>query len=289
MLWRVASAFRPEVPINIDRLLGASYNTRSVLEALLAHTPEFYFAYPGRIETVSSSTEIKQGHKHLVWRPSHPHEPNIMQEADTEIVISEIPATEAVYEALTIPKPNTEIDIDVQRRHAQIQIALVMIGRQLNFRTWVAQNDKSITYQNQRIGEMNNVIESLRDVQLLTAFDQAIKAALLIDCIWFRNARHMPAVFEIEHSTGVTSGLTRMKGLFETMPPVPTRWTIVAADQDRDKVMRETNRPQFRDMKPMFFPYSSVEELYSLCQRRNLKGVNDEFLDCFMEPCLENG
>ena len=133
---------------------------------------------------------------------------------------------------------------------------------------------------------MDNVIVSLQDVQLLTAFEQAIKAALLIDCIWFRNARFMPAVFEIEHSTGVTSGLTRMKGLFETMPPYPTRWTIVAGDEHRDKVMREANRPQFRNMNPKFFPYSAVEELYSLCQRRNLQGITDEFLDCFMEPCV---
>jgi hypothetical protein len=239
MLWRVANALKPEALINIDRVLGASYNTRSVLEALLAHTPEFYYAYPGRIEATSSSTKIKPGHKHLIWHPANPHSPNQLQETKTEIVISEIPATETVYEALTIPDPIADLDIDIQRRHAQIQIALVMIGRQLNFRTWIAQNDKGIVYHNQRIGEMENVIASLKDVQLLTAYDQAIKSALLIDCIWFRNARFMPAVFEIEHSTGVTSGLTRMKGLFETMPPVPTRWAIVAADGERDKVMRE--------------------------------------------------
>ena len=38
MIWRVANAIRPGVPVNIDRILGASYNTRSALEALLAHT-----------------------------------------------------------------------------------------------------------------------------------------------------------------------------------------------------------------------------------------------------------
>lgn len=287
MLWRLANALRPEVPINVDRIFGGSYNTRSVLEALLAHTPEFYYAYPGRIEATSSSTAIKRGHKHLIWRPTMPHKPNLMQKVETDIVISEIPTAETVYESLTIPEPIADLDIDIQRRHAQIQVALVMIGRQLNFRTWVAQNDKGIIYHNQRIGEMETVISSLKDVQLLTAYGQAIKAALLIDCIWFRNARFMPAVFEIEHSTGVTSGLTRMKGLFETMPPVPTRWSIVAADDEREKVIREANRPQFREMRPMFFPYSAVEELYSLCQRRNLRGVNDAFLDCFMEPCVE--
>lgn len=39
MLWRVANAIREGLPISIDRVLGASYNTRSALEALLAHTP----------------------------------------------------------------------------------------------------------------------------------------------------------------------------------------------------------------------------------------------------------
>ncbi len=287
MIWRVANALKPEIPVNLDRVLGASYNSRSVFEALLAHTPEFYYAYPGRIESTSSASKVKEGHKHLIWRPSHPHAPNILTKTETEIVISEIPGSEAVYEALLIEKPDSEIDIDVQRRHAQIQIALLLIGQQLDFQTWIAQNDKGIKYQDQRIGEMNGVIASLRDVQLLTAYERAINAALLIDCIWFRNARFMPAVFEIEHSTGVTSGLTRMKGLFDTMPPIPTRWTIVAADDLRDKVMREANRPQFKDLKPIYFPYSAVEELYSLCQRRKIRGINDEFLDCFMEPCIK--
>ncbi len=289
MIWRLANALRPDVPINVDRIFGGSYNTRSVLEALLAHTPEFYFAYPGRIELISSASEIKRGHKHLIWHPSKPHDLGVIQQTETDMVISEIPASEAVYEALVLNEsdPETGLDIEVQRRHAQIQIALIMIGKQLNFRTWVAQNDRGITYREQRIGEMDGVIVSLRDERLLSAYDQAIRAAVLIDCIWFRNARFMPAVFEIEHSTGVTSGLTRMKGLFDTMPPIPTRWAIVAADEDRDKVMREANRPQFREMNPLFFPYSAVEELYSLCQRRRLNGVNDDFLDCFMEPCLE--
>lgn len=46
MLWRVANAFVPNSPIQIDRVLGASFNTRSALEALLAHTSEFYYCYP---------------------------------------------------------------------------------------------------------------------------------------------------------------------------------------------------------------------------------------------------
>ena len=92
---------------------------------------------------------------------------------------------------------------------------------------------------------------------------------------------------EVEHSTGVTSGLTRMKNFYDHFPPFPTRYAIVAPDDLRAKVLKECNKPQFRQLNPKFFSYSSVEELYSLCQRRKLQGVTEEFLDCFMEDTVE--
>lgn len=287
LIWRIANAFRPGQPINFDRLLGGSYNTRSVLEALLAYTPQFYFCYPGRIESINSRNTIKRGHKHLAWIPSNPHELGIVKEYETDIVISEIPTIEAFYEALVLPDDGssvTALDIDIKRRHAQIQIALYFIGLQLGFRTWIAQNDLGITYQDKKLIEYEGVIKSLKEEKLMKSHDEAIRAALLIDCIWFKNGRLMPAVMEVEHSTGVTSGLTRMKGFQDKFPPFPTRYVIVAPDEDRDKVIRECNREQFASLDAKFFPYSAVEELYALCQRRKIKGVTEEFLDCYMEP-----
>ncbi len=288
LIWRVANAFNPNQPINIDRILGASYNTRSVFEALLAHTPEFYFCYPGRIENKGGHSAIKHGHKHLLWNPDAPHKVGVLSKIETDIVISEIPALDAFYDSLVLPDTfeRQEINLDIQRRHAQIQIALYFIGKQLNFRTWIAQNDKGILYQNKRIGEFEGVIASLKDEKLMTAYDDAIQAALLIDCIWFKNGKLMPAVMEVEHSTGVTSGLSRMKNFKDKFPPFPTRYVIVAPDEDRDKVIKEANKPQFKDLDTRYFTYSAVEELYALCQRRKLKGVTEEFLDCFMEPIL---
>lgn len=291
MIWRIANAFMPNHPINFDRVLGASYNTRSVLETLLAHTPQFYYCYPGRIEIISSSSQIKGGHKHLIWSPDQPHELGIIGNTNTEIVISEVPNVEIFYDALTVPDDLLagELDIDIQRRHAQMQIALISIGQQLGYKTWIAQNDKGIIYNNKRIGEMDGVIPSLQSSgTVISAFTDALRAALLIDCIWFKNARLMPAVIEIEHSTGVTSGLTRMKGFQDLLPPFPTRYVIVAPDEDRDKVVREANRGQFQSLNAKFFPYSSVEELYALCQRRKIRGISEEFLDCYMEPIIQS-
>lgn len=288
MIWRIANATKPGCPINFDRILGGSYNTRSAFEALLAHTSEFYYSYPGRIEIVSSTTDIKKGHKHLIWMPDGPHQNGVIEEIESEMVISEIPSTEAIYDALVLSEDNVEhgIDIELRRRHAQIQFAIYTIGRQLGSKVWIAQNDKSIEYRGEKIGEMDGVIGSLRDIKLLEAFEEAQRAAVFIDAIWFKNGKIMPAVFEIEHSTGVTSGLSRMKNFQDSLPQFSTRYVIVAPDENRDKVYKEANKKQFQDLNPSFFPYSSVEELYSLCQRRKIQGVTDEFLDCFMEKCL---
>jgi hypothetical protein len=88
MIWRLANTLKPNQPINVDRILAGSYNTRSVLEALLAHTPQFYYCYPGRIESINSYNSIKEGHKHLLWCPEKPHIIGVTEEVETDIVIS---------------------------------------------------------------------------------------------------------------------------------------------------------------------------------------------------------
>jgi len=289
LIWRIANSFRPNQPINFDRVLGGSYNTRSVLEALLVHTPQFYTCNPGRIENLNGISQVRRGHKHVIWCPDEPHENGVVAHKEIDIVISEMPSIDAYYEALTIPEKNLSgpIDSGLERRHAEIQIALIMIGRQLGFRTWVAQNDQGIIYRNQRLIEMESVIPSLETENMMTAFQGAVRAARLIDCVWFKNGRLMPAVMEIEHTTGITSGLSRMKNLQDTIPALRTRYVIVAPDEDRDRVVREISKEQFRSLNARYFPYSSVEELYALCQKRKIRGITEEFLDCYMEAVLE--
>lgn len=79
-----------------------------------------------------------------------------------------------------------------------------------------------------------------------------------------------------------------MKGLRDTMPEFNTRYVIVAPDDDRDKVIDEVNRPQFLSLDACYFPYSSGEELYYICTHRNLHGITQDFLDCYMEKICMN-
>lgn len=291
MIWRVANAISKEEPINLDRILGASYNTRSVLETLIALTPQFYYCYPGRIKDVDGRTTIERGHKHLIWEPAFPHNPGVLVEKYVpNMAISEIPIKSVTYDNLILPSAwehQQDIDINVIRRHTQIQIALYLIGLQLGYRTWIAQNDQGIIYNSDPLIQHPGIIRRLGDENIMAAFPGAETSAKFIDCIWFQNHRFMPAVMEVEHTTGITSGLTRMKGLKDTIPAFQTRYVIVAPDELREKVVEESNKPQFRDLNTRFFSYSSVEELYYICTHRNLHGVNQEFLDCYMESvCL---
>lgn len=80
--------------------------------------------------------------------------------------------------------------------------------------------------------------------------------------------------------------MIRMLTLYEYIKPFQTRWVIVAPDDDRNLVFKHCQKPQFRKMKPRFFAYSAVEELNSLCSNRKLRGISEDFLDCFMEQTV---
>lgn len=292
MIWRVANAISVGDPINLDRILGGSYNTRSVLESLIALTPEFFYCYPGRIKDIDGHSSIEHGHKHLVWLPNEPHKAGVLTEKKMEnMAISEIPLQSVTYDNLILPENMVvggDMNIEVIRRHTQIQIALYLIGLQLGYRTWIAQNDKGIVYKDKPLIEQQGIIPALGNENIISAFPGAETSAKFIDCIWFQNGKFMPAVMEVEHTTGIRSGLTRMKGLQDTMPSFKTRYVIVAPDDDREKVIEEANRPQFKSLDARFFPYSAVEELYYICTHRNLHGVEPEFLDCYMEEiCID--
>ena len=222
-----------------------------------------------------------------MWCPEEPHQQGIIQVKETEVVISEM-TFEVTYDALQIPSDLLSQDVDIEhvRQHARMQIALIIIGQQFGYRTWVAQNDRGIIYDNQALGEMEVVVDRLSQEPLIGMVSDAVRAATLIDCIWFGNTRYMPAVMEIEHSTGITSGLTRMQGLYEQIPSIATRYVIVAPDEMRHNVIEKANRPQFQNLRTRYFPYSSVQELYQLCQRRNPRGLTQDFLDSYMEPIV---
>lgn len=287
MLWRIANALNSRMPVNVDRVLGGSYNTRSVLEALLAHTPEIYTCLPGRLENIGGNVSVKRGHKHILFDPKHPHRlgETSFRDLGENCVISETPSSETMYD---VAPPTTRADLppDIARRHSQIQVAIAEIGRALALRTWVAVEDHGIVHDGRNILQYPFIVKHLEAERTLSGFPEAVGVAKHIDCIQFNGG--LPFVFEVEHTTGVTSGLTRMLHFHEQAPHLATNFIVVAPDEDRSLVMERSHHAQFREINPLYLSYSKVEELYSFTRRLNgvIQGADKKFLFNFMEPCF---
>ncbi len=287
MLFRLSNAISEGLPINMDRVFGASYNTRSALESLICHTPQVYYCYPGRIENKNGVTSIKNGHKHIIWIPDKPHAPGQLTETKLQhMEINEIPTRSVIYNALELPKSTTPLkplDANVTRMHTLMQMALYEIGKGFGLDTYIAANDSGIKYKGKALHDHEHIVKDLMDKPTVAGFDGAVAAGRLIDAMWF-SQRSIPAVFEIEHSTGVTSGLNRMKGFAGHLPPYKDiRFIIVADESLRDKVTQEINKPQFAELHAYYLSYATINEMLSLVQSRKLKGITDAFIETFLE------
>ena len=287
MLWRTANALNSGIPINLDRVLGGSYNTRSVLESLLAHTPEIYTCLPGRVESIQGEERIVRGHKHIILSEK-PHAIGTTQSINLgeDCVISEVPSMGMMYDVVPAVRRTDPLDIEIRRRHSQIQVAIAEIGKSLNMRTWISVEDRGIRYNGKVITEYPFIVRDLRDERSINNYPEAMNFAKDIDCMYFNGG--VPFAFEVEHTTGVTPGLNRMLSFMNNGPNLATRYVIVAPDEDRNLVMRKSQPEQFEDLNPLYFPYSQVEDLYSFIKRHGgqLKGVKKEdFMLNFMEVC----
>jgi type II restriction enzyme len=225
-----------------------------------------------------------------MWCPSEKHRLGEIDYKEFDEIITEIELGVNFGQVhVTLANLENEFDtIEAKTQHTQMQIALIEIGKALNFNTWIAKNDRSIQVRNSRLGDLESVVPSLQDVDIF--FRPDIKeAASLIDCIWFtQDGKRIPAVIEIEHSTGVTSGLTRMLKFRNTAPAINTIFTIVAPNNQRNKVVNHANEPIFRELQVRYMPYSAVRELYGLIQRYSLSNVVDyKFVYPFMEQVVE--
>ena len=197
------------------------------------------------------------------------HKAGVVNWIETEIVISELQASQVSYGDVDLSNFTDLKNLQVlasappgiNRRHAQIQIALIAIGRALKFKTSVAVQDQAIVYEGQRLIEMEGVAKHLGDLTQISAHPAAIKSVRDIDVVWFKNGSLMPAALEIEHTTGIKSGLDRLKGLQDIIPGQNVRYVIVADDAEREKVVRFANEERFKSLNIRYFSYSAVEEL----------------------------
>lgn len=124
--------------------------------------------------------------------------------------------------------------------HSQVQTLLAGIGVAKGFDIWIPANDRSrldwtLTH---RFVPTNSLPSSLMGVKTI---------AEEVDVIWIDRGGGKPAaLFEVEHSTPIYSGLLRFNDVYLTLPSYNLRFGIVSNDVRRALFVRQLDRPTFK-------------------------------------------
>ncbi|MDW7681337.1 MAG: hypothetical protein SCK70_12285 [bacterium] len=140
--------------------------------------------------------------------------------------------------------------------HAQVQTILGSIGSFKGFDIWIppidrAKLDWSLTPTFPLSKQLPSILEPIIDI------------AGEIDVIWVdRGANRPVALYEVEHTTPIYSGLLRFNDIHLVIPQETIRFGIVSNDERRALFVRQLMRPTFKasGLKEVctFFDYPNV-------------------------------
>ena len=134
----------------------------------------------------------------------------------------------------------SKLTIVPELSHSQIQTLLGSIGTTKGHDIWIPQSDRgkldwSITDHFECHGILPYELHSVEDI------------LSEIDVIWIhRGAGKLRALFEIEHSTPVYSGLLRFNDIHLISPNLGATFSIVSNDDRRALFVRQLKRPTFK-------------------------------------------
>ncbi len=124
--------------------------------------------------------------------------------------------------------------------HSQIQTLIGSIGVAKGFDIWIPQSDRikldwNLTQKYSFRNEMPSRYETIKNI--ITE----------IDVIWMqRGSSDVKAMFEVEHSTTIYSGLLRFNDLHLIEPKLQPKFSIVSNEIRKALFLRQINRPTFK-------------------------------------------
>jgi hypothetical protein len=145
--------------------------------------------------------------------------------------------------------------------HSQVQTILGAIGFAKGNDIWCPQVD--------RAGLDWTVADQFPLHNSLPHRFQAVEPVLSeVDVVWMnRGAGDLVALFEVEHTTSIYSGLLRFNDVHLVAPDLHPRFSIVANDTRRSLYVRQVNRPTFQRSGLAevctFMEYENVLDWYS--------------------------
>ena len=296
------------------------YVVRFEVEPLVLLDPEFSIPVQNDEiwDTLSITKDRKKGAQGwgMIFRSSLRH----INDLDGEFLVSRIekqeaerriyPFTDADQRYLTqkskVPTPSGEVAVETPsddedddnaeaggtgetvaspeaRKSIRMQAKIAEMGTKMGFKIWVPRNDKARVLAHIPDIMKPTFIENLP----LNYDDTTLRTIEQIDVIWLKG-RSMARAFEVEHTTAIYSGLLRMADLLALQPNMDIRLHIVAADEKREKVLRELKRPVFSLLErgPLyknctFLSYDALEELEKTTP--HLEHTNDSIIEEYEE------
>jgi hypothetical protein len=124
--------------------------------------------------------------------------------------------------------------------HCQVQTILGGIGVAKGFDIWIPTVDRSKL--DWRLTSSFECVKSLPVslVPIMTVVEE-------IDVIWLERGRNRPAaLFEVEYTTPIYSGLLRLNDVHLLLPTDNMRLGIVSNDERKSVFVRQLNRPTFK-------------------------------------------
>jgi len=123
--------------------------------------------------------------------------------------------------------------------HVQVQTLLGSIGAAKGYNIWIPKNDR---------GKLDwNLTKQFRcDAEIPHEYQRIEDILAEIDVLWIeRGAGTLRALFEVEHSTPIYSGLLRFNDVHLMFPRSRTTYSIVSNYDRRALFVRQLSRPTF--------------------------------------------
>lgn len=124
--------------------------------------------------------------------------------------------------------------------HSQVQTLLGAIGSHKGYDVWIPTVDRSKLDW--------SIASKFKCTEVFPLWSEVVtKVAQEIDVIWLKQGSgHANALFEIEHSTPIYSGLLRFNDVFLTNVRIGATFSIVANNERRLTFVQQLGRPTFR-------------------------------------------
>lgn len=158
--------------------------------------------------------------------------------------------------------------------HVQVQTLLGGIGSSKGFDIWIPPADRAKL-------DWSLTTNFSFSKALPTILEPVMEIAQEIDVIWVDRGANRPiALYEVEHSTPIYSGLLRFNDVHLALPNATLRFGIVSDDDRRALFVRQLSRPTFRASglreACTFFEYRNVFGWHARLQEGDYHDVQEE-------------